>query len=276
MNSLPYKWLVSATVFVCLLFLAATLDAKKPIKPPPASPDEPCSAETFSPDFAFLRNTGKRRSPKVTILLADSTTGCEKSLVDFSIIPPITAIRNLRFSSVEGDSSYFGRTVWTSNIGSRSISVWKQDFNIEGAEIVLDGGSLEVLRNTLLDDLLESENIYSLDMSPDTKTLVYQYYHRYPDPDDSDTNLALRSLRVLKIEACTDPDTNPCGFNDLLNADELEQVVGSTSESVGFTFPSWGPYGERIYVRRNFDAPSLDQQKAIQYFDLCQWINGWD
>lgn len=274
MNTRFLKWLLSVTTFFCMILVAINVAAKKPVKPPPTN-DDPCSnLEVFSPDFAFWRDTGNRKSPKATIFLAQSDIGCEKSLVDFPIISPITHVRNLKFSSVEDGSGYFGRIVWTSNIGSRSVSIWMQDFNIDGADVALDGGKLEILRNTLLDDTLESENIYSLDLSPDTRTLVFQYANYYPDPNYADTNLGRRSLRILDIDSCANADTEPCRFDDLNNAYvyELDHAIGTTSESIGFYFPTWGPYGERVYVRKGFDTPELGRQQAIKYYNF---EGGW-
>ena len=271
MKSQVYKWLALVAVLISLVFVATNVGAKKPPKDPPPTDDDPCSKLTsFSPDFAFFRDTGNRKSPKVSIFLAESTKGCEVSLVEFPIISSFDRVRNLRFSAVEDDNSYFGRVVWTRNIGSRSISVWKQDFYIEGANVAKADGTLEILRNSLLDNPIESENIYSLDLSPDTKTLVYQYSHYYPDPGKIDTNLSRRSLRILNIDSCGNQGTDPCRFNDLDEnyAYEFDHNIGSTSESIGFYFPSWGPWGERIYVRKSFDDAVHGRYKALRYYDF--------
>ena len=39
MNSQFYKWLVTVTMFSCLIFVATSVTAKEPIKPPPPSPE---------------------------------------------------------------------------------------------------------------------------------------------------------------------------------------------------------------------------------------------
>ena len=49
---------------------------------------------------------------------------------------------------------------------------------------------------------------------------------------------------------------------------ELDYAIGSTSESIGLYFPSWGPWGERIYVRKGFDDPVLGTYKALRYYDF--------
>ena len=257
MKSLGFRWLALVVMLISLVFAATNVTAKKPPKDPPPNDDDTCSELTsFSPDFAFLRDTGRRKSPKVTIFVAESTTGCEESLVEVPITSPVDRLRNLRFSSVEDGNGYFGRVVWTSNLGSRSVSVWMQDFNIQNANVVKVNDELEILRNSLLDDPVERENIYSLDLSPDARTLVFQYSHNYPDPDPDNVDITLsrRSLRILNIDSCASPDTSPCSF-DVIDEDyvyELDYAMGSTSESIGLYFPSWGPWGERIYVRKGF------------------------
>ena len=240
--------------------------------------EDPCvDPETFAPDFAFFRDTGtKKKAPKVTIVLAESFTGCEMSLLEFPIISPLTELRNLKFSSVEDDSGYFGRVVWTSNRSSAALSVWKQDFYTDGADVILLGGLIEILRNTLDDDPLEIENIYSLDLSPDTRTLVYRYTHNYPDPDDLDTNLGRRAVRILDIEPCDQSIADPCGFGDLDNVLELDWLFAGPSDVSSFQYPSWGSLGERVYVRRTFDLDidGIDRERAIKYYDFMEnWQN---
>jgi hypothetical protein len=112
------------------------------------------------------------------------------------------------------------------------------------------------------------ENIYSLDLSHDTRTLVYQYWYAWPDPDNADVSLALNAVRMLNIESCDDPDTEPCGFGDLDQAFELDSDIGTTSDLIGFYYPVWGPLGERIYVRKGFDDPEIGAYKTLRYYDL--------
>ena len=53
--------------------------------------------------------------------------------------------------------------------------------------------------------------------------------------------------------------------------------MGSTSESIGLYFPSWGPWGERIYVRKSFDDSENGSYKALRYYDFeHKWqASGW-
>lgn len=39
-----------------------------------------------------------------------------------------------------------------------------------------------------------------------------------------------------------------------------------------FQFPSWGPFGERLYVRRTFDLDidGIDRERAIKYYDFME------
>lgn len=247
-----------------------------PDPPPDPEPDpdpvDPCT-NFADPDFAFLRDTGKttgryKTPTEVTIYLAESFTGCEMSLLEIPIIAPVSEIRNLKFSSLEDASGFFGRVVWTSNEFSRAFSVWKQDFYIEDAEVVLDGSAVEIMRNSLLEHATDWENIYSLDLSHDTRTLVYEHDVYYPDPNNPDVTHGPRFLRILNIDSCDDPGAEPCEFGSSEHSFVIDNAFGTTSDVVGFSFPSWGPYDQRIYVRKNFDDPETGRIRALRYYDL--------
>ena len=239
--------------------------------------EDPCvDPETFAPDFVFFRDTGtKKKVPKVSIILAESFNGCEMSLVEFPIISPVTELRNLKFSSVEDDNGYFGRAVWTSNRTIKALSVWKQDFFIDGADVIPLGGPVEILKNMLEDDPFTSENIGSLDLSHDSSTLVYAYRYSYPDPNTADTNISHYTLRILNIDGCGQPGADLCGFGDFDNALEIDSFVTSTSEAGGsFWYPVWGALGNRIYVKKWFDDPVIGHYHALGYYDFeenWQW-----
>ncbi|MCW8926577.1 MAG: hypothetical protein OQJ84_09985 [Xanthomonadales bacterium] len=237
--------------------------------------EDPCvNPVTFAPDFAFLRDTGRTKGrykvpTEVTIFLAESFTGCEMSLVEIPIIEPVNQLRNLKFSSVEDENGYFGRVVWTSNRSITALSVWKQDFYVDGADVIPLGGPIEVLRNMLDDDPLTNENIHALDLSHDTRALVYAYWYSYPDPNAAETRISRYAVRILDIEPCVQPGVNSCGFGGLDNAVELDSLISTTSEPGGsFWYPSWGPLGNRIYVKKWLHDPVFDSYHALGYYDI--------
>jgi hypothetical protein len=256
------------------MFAAAGVAAKKPGGDPPPGPSgDPCATmATFTPDFVFWRDTGNRKNPQVTIFLAESTTGCEKKLVDVSLKDSYN-IQNLKFSSVEDEGGFFGRVVWTNVViivSRQDASVWKMDFRINGTNLAfLDDRPVEVLRNGSLDDPNVSETIFwSLDLSPDTGSLVYAHLVKEND-------LYNQYLRILPdIDECVSVnDTDPCSF---YAGEVLDQTGVAPSSSKGplFTFSSWGPKGNSIFVLRRIPDPGapFGSYTVIQYYDLLSQV----
>jgi len=103
--------------------------------------------ESFSPDYAFYRVSGKRNKEKLTIFLAESDNGCEKALVEFPrlVDGALLDIRDLKFSSVVDQGVTFGRVIWLSKITGVSSIVWGYDFSISGTDVLPINGSREIL-----------------------------------------------------------------------------------------------------------------------------------
>jgi hypothetical protein len=224
--------------------------------------------ETFTPDFVFWRDTGNQTNPQATIFLGESNSGCEKWLVDFPL-GELERIQNLKFSSVDDDTGFFGRVVWSSTVVINNYTqdayVWKMDFTVSGANLdLIDSHPVPVLQNGLLDNPDMDESIFwSLDLSPDTNSLVYAHIV-HPDPDHY-----YQDLRILPdIGACVDA-ADPCTFDAgyVLDGTGLAE---SSPFGPYFVFASWAPGGDGIYVQRRIldsDAP-YGYVQVIQYYDL--------
>ena len=256
MKSRFFNYLVTLLVFFCLTLTATSVTAKKPIKPPP---DDPClSQQSFTPDFVFWRDTGKGKNLAATIFVAESDTGCEQLLVEFPL-GDSGGIKNLKFSSIEDASGSFlsGRVVWANELSLVAQYVWVQDFEIVENVVVPSDSPVPILRNELMGGTDLKEDVSDLDLSPDTQKLVYEYALR-----DLVAERVYYSFRILDIDDCID---GPCGFNT-----EYAYELDSSSDAIsggfgGFKYPSWGPFGNRIYVVRRFR-----EYRDLQFFDL-EW-----
>ncbi len=186
MKTRLFKWLLTATVLFCLSFVVTNAIAKKP---PPK--DDPClSQQSFTPDFAFYRDTGKGKVRTFTFFVADAKNGCEIKLVDFTRGEGL--IHALSYSSTkEGDGSYLGRIVWRTNLSPGNFRVvWGYDFSINGTDVGDIRDPYRVMDN--YEDT--NKNITSMDLSPDRKTLAYHFYISGADS----------SIRMVNIDACVD------------------------------------------------------------------------
>jgi len=180
------KWLLSVTVFFCMIFVAANAAAKKPTKPL----EDPCLTEDFNPEFAFYRDTGKGKIRTFTFFVAEAKNGCEIKLGDFTRDEGL--IHALSFSSTkEDDGSYLGRIVWRTILSPENFYVvWGYDFSIDGSDVGDTRGPYRVMDN--YEDT--SKKITYMDLSPDRKTLAYHFY--ITDVDSS--------IRMINIDACVD------------------------------------------------------------------------
>jgi hypothetical protein len=256
MKSQIYKWMALVAMLFCLVLVVTNATAKKGGNKPQ---DDPCAnQQSFSPDFVFWRDTGSRNSPEVTIFVAESDSGCEQLLVSFPI-DERERIKNLKFSSIEdvNGNVVFGRVVWTNELGLTAEHVWMQDFEIVGTDVEQAGTPVRILRNELMDGVDLREDISDLDLSPDTQKLVYEYSLR-----DYLAGQIHHSFHILDIDDCVDAS---CGFSTA-HAYELETSSDEVRQGYGgFSDPSWGPFGNRIYVVRWFK-----EYHELQFFDL-EW-----
>lgn len=251
MNTIQCKWLLPIAILSCSMIASFPLAAKKPPKPPP----DPCTSnDVFSPDYVFWRDTGTRRDPKVTIFLAESHSDCERELLDISTLETGPVVRlHEKFSYIIHDGVQIGRVVWVSIMRSEgnAVSVSKYDFMISGNVLIEDGGAVEFMVN---EDLV-NQDIHSIDLSPDTGTLVFNLSRKDPG-----TGEWMESIRILDIDSCLDAPS-PCHFDD-----ERSAVVAEAGLDVYYHNPAWGPLGSRIYAVRGGPGTS-----ALEALDLV-----WD
>ena len=251
MKTRLFKWLLTATVLFCLSFVVTNAIAKKP---PPK--DDPClSQQSFTPDFAFYRDTGKGKVRTFTFFVADTENGCEIKLVDFTRQEGL--IHALSFSSTkEDDGTYLGRIVWRTNLSPGNFrAVWGYDFSINGTDVGNIRGPYRVMDN--YEDT--SKNITSMDLSPDRKTLAYHFYISGADS----------SIRMVNIDACV--GNNACTL-DSVNGLVLAEPNLPQAEYLGS--PAWGPLGERVYYRRGSGYQVEPEFFKLQYVDLPEGWNG--
>lgn len=270
MNSKHLKLACALIALIGLMLVSMDGWAKKPgVKPPPGPSDNPCDTMTvFSPDFVFWRDTGNRKNPRTSIFLAESINGCEKKLVDIPLLE-MERIQNLKFSSVTDENGFFGRVVWTNSVVVEYLqdaSVWKMDFRVDGTDLVyIDENPVEVLYNGSLDNPAVLEDIFwTLDLSPDMHSLVYGHLVK----QDGVYNQFLRILR--DIDQCVDESGEAnCSF---YAGEVLDQTGETASSSSGpyFTFSSWGPGGESIFVLSRVSDPDapFGYRRVIQVYDL--------
>ena len=233
MNTRLFKWLLMVTVLFCLSFVVSDAIAKKPS----GKPTDPCiGQQTFSPDFAFWRDSSSNRVPQVTIYLAESVTGCEKKLLDIPLADT-GAINDLKlaFSWVEDGEVPLGRVVWARQTSGHAIAVWKYDFHYQQGSVDGDDGPTKILENTDYDN----QDINYLDLSPDMQTLVYQL----TDNGDQDH----WSIRTIDIDIPT------CVFPCTFAAGERLYGVEDTNAIQSLRSPVWGPFGTRVYFVERAD-----------------------
>lgn len=250
MKTRLFKWLLTATVLFCLSFVVTNAIAKKP---PPK--DDPClSQQSFTPDFAFYRDTGKGKVRTFTFFVADAKNGCEIKLVDFTRGEGL--IHALSYSSTkEGDGSYLGRIVWRTNLSPGNFRVvWGYDFSINGTDV---GDIRDPYR--FMDNYEDTnKNITSMDLSPDRKTLAYHFYISGADS----------SIRMVNIDACV---ANTC----TLDSDKgLVLAEPNLPQAEYLESPAWGPFGERVYYRRGSGYQVEPEFFKLQYVDLPKGWNG--
>lgn len=248
-----YKSIALVVMLLSMVFVVADAAAKKPVKPPPIN-DDPCSnLEVFSPDFAFWRSTGKKRTPEVTIYLAESGSGCEKPLVE--VFGSSSYIWDLRYSNHLGQdgSVDVGRVTW---VNSDTKAIWMQDFGISGTEIVRANDAELIIFNASLDNPNVTEYLSALDLSPDMETLVIDYGYQLSDGS------GYSSIKVIDVVECLELEEG-CPSNNLQG---LEFAKIDRSEPGWITAPSWGPLGIRIYAKWRIDGDDLST--AIRYYDL--------
>lgn len=252
MNSRVCKWLVSFAVFLCLMFVASTVAAKKPEKNPPNT-DDPCAKLLeFTPDFAFYRDTGRGKNPTFTFFVADSQNGCEKPVLAFTRSEGL--IHGLRFSASRENGSYFGRIVWKT-ISDSVRTLWNYDFGIVGVDVEHVDGPRLIMDNS--DDTNKKISVF--DLSPDRKTLVYKFWITGEES----------SIRLVHVDACT--NTGGCTLDP-----EISLALAEVNEpGVDFMgLPAWGLYGDRVYFTRHFE--SGPEYNKLQYIDLpVGWNDPW-
>ena len=255
MKSQIYKRLVLVAMLFSLVFVVTNATAKKRVKPPPEPDDDPClTMESFSPDYAFYRVTGKRKNQKFTIFLAESDNGCEKALVEFPRLVDgnYLDIRDLKFSSIVESDVTFGRVVWLSKIIGVSSIVWSYDFSISGTNV----SSINGLREILISGDYWNQKIYHIDLAPDTATLTYQLVLKDPDTEEYEF-----SVRMIDIGYC-DGFPSACSFDN--DRALVFASIGPTSDlSKAVSAPTWGPLGKRIYFL--YDQ---DDYKILKFIDL--------
>lgn len=252
--------LAAGVALVGVLLIASSTEAKKPVKPPPGPSQSPCdNAETFAPDITFWRSVGGHKNTRAAIYLAESDTGCEQLLTEFSI-PNFHLIDELKYSTfdVVGDPS--GRVVWIALTSDSGTNAWMQDFHVVAATVVPDGAPIMLLQGDPSD---AHRDLINLDLSPDGRTLVFTRYGDDPDPD-----YYFQELRVLDIGTCLSGAA--CSVSD---GSVLGSVSGLRSEANGdFFYPSWDPWGDRIYVTRMF--LNSDFYSAVQAYDFVGiWVD---
>ena len=218
--------------------------ADDPVDPPPdpdPDPDDTC-VNFSAPDYAFWRDArtkGKDRMAQVAVYVAESDTGCEAKLLDIPLPEgPIDDLK-LTFSSVVVDEVFSGRIVWRRKIADDAYAVWKHDFIIDDGSVVGTGGPKRIMENTGAEHL----RIYDLDLSPDTKSLVYRLVEY-----DERPYYSVSSIRKVEIAECV---------NALCKFDQETPIyfVEDTPDTVlSLRSPVWGPFGTRIFfVEREDD-----------------------
>jgi hypothetical protein len=258
MKSQIYKRLVLVAMLISLVFVVTDVTAKKPPKDPPPDVGDTCSELTFSPDYVFYRVTGKRKNQKITIFLAESSTGCEKALVEFPrlVDGEYLDIRDLRFSSIVEQGVTFGRVIWR-RYGGALDAVWGYDFSITGIAVE----PIKEPRQILISSDSYHQRINELDLSPDTGTLAFKLYKKNPAADTH-----VYSIRMIDIGDC-DASPAACLFDD-----DRAMVFAETSPSSEFDEnlgdPAWGPLGRRIYFLY-FE----NDYRVLQFVELEE---GWE
>lgn len=112
MNTRFFKWLLTITVFFCMILVATNVAAKKPVKPPPPPPDPvdygSLCAESGSlfPAFAYVF-TGE-------ILLSNSEGDCSISIYkEDEAITGVPSNISYRFFGNLDDGDGYGKILWT-------------------------------------------------------------------------------------------------------------------------------------------------------------------
>lgn len=245
MNTRFFKWLLTVTVLFCLSFAATHVTAKKPI--PQIDTCE--ESDSYFPAFVFWRDTGKRRAPMKTVYVASADGLCTRALIEIPWSVNSSGWEYLKFSySDEG----LGRVIWSTKDGFTVTGIWKQDFTVVNQnEIALQGSPVHILNNPTTDTSPWYTNLFSMDLSPDTKEIAFAL-HEWNRLDESMIN----SIRVLAIDDCMDV---PCGPNDP-NIEVLEESqIGTWSKS------AWGPESDRLFVIQKFDEPAMQLFERNEY-----------
>jgi hypothetical protein len=215
--------------------------------------------ETFSPDHAFYRTGGQRKDPRVTIFLAESSTGCEQALVEFPVLVDGVSmeVRDLKFSTVMEQGDTFGRVIWR-NYGGSYRAILGYDFYISGTDVIPFGG----IRQILVNDVNLNHYAREFDLSPDTETLAFRYYVK-----DSVTGLHQYSIRAIDIDYC---DVLPAGcLYDDARAVVLAETTPASDFDEGLADPTWGPLGRRIY----FNYGEIGDHWALKF---AEFEEGWE
>ena len=263
MKSKLIKTLTACTVLCGMLLVAPGVAAKKPVKPPPEPPADSCqSVESFAPDFAFARTSGRNNKMKLTIFAADSATGCERQLIELPYIDG-DYTREFRFSSVEEAGNFYGRVVWRrlTDLGS---GYWTLDFTNDGTEIAFLGDAEQILYMPRETAPNLNSHLSWMDLSPDARTLAFQYFTE----DATEQREYLNLLKLGEFGQVCGEESCPLDPGSAFTLYEGEYIDDGRS----FMFdPSWGPLGERLYLRTD----PYTESAALQYYDL-QWPEaGW-